>query len=227
MPPHCGVGSEYCSCIVCGSRKSSRFSASATMIADLPSGEKYMLYGSSTGMGWPGLPVFGSMGVKLPSVRPSALLATHSVRKSQDGTTCCGLMPTLNRSTTFIVAGSITDTSFDLRFGTYTRANASAAKLLTRPAAASLYKLAGSLTGGMPGTVLTAGAGVCAPLPVAQANVTTANNAKRWRGRSFTDCLEGRSRERRAISTTLYRVTNFIRGFCDDNIDAEPAELGA
>ena len=108
MPPHCGVGSEDCNCIVCGSRKSSRFSASATMIADFPSGEKYMLYGSSTGIACPGLPVFGSIGVKLPLVLRSALLATHSVRKSHDGTTCCGLSPTLNRSTTFMVAGSMT-----------------------------------------------------------------------------------------------------------------------
>ena len=50
----------------------------------------------------------GSIGVRLPSVRPSALLATHSVCRSHDGTTCCGLRPTLNVSTTFIVAGSIT-----------------------------------------------------------------------------------------------------------------------
>ena len=43
--------------------------ASATTIADLPSGEKYMLYGSSTAIGLPGLPVLGSIGVRLPSVR--------------------------------------------------------------------------------------------------------------------------------------------------------------
>ena len=52
-----------------GSRKSSRFIASATTIADLPSGEKYMLYGSSTGIALPGLPVFGSIGITLPLVR--------------------------------------------------------------------------------------------------------------------------------------------------------------
>ncbi len=67
-----------------------------------------MLYGSSTITAWPGLPVFGSIGVRLPSVRPSALLVTHSVRRSHDGTMCCGPMPTLKRSTTFIAAGSIT-----------------------------------------------------------------------------------------------------------------------
>ena len=65
----CGTSIEYCSSIVFGSRKSSRFIASATTIADLPSGEKYMLYGSSTGIALPGLPVFGSIGVTLPSVR--------------------------------------------------------------------------------------------------------------------------------------------------------------
>ena len=58
------------------------------------------------------------MGVRLPSVRPSALLVTQSVRKSQDGTMCCGLMPTLNLSTTFIVTGSITVTLLERRLGT-------------------------------------------------------------------------------------------------------------
>jgi len=43
MPLHCGTAIEPCSAIVCGSRKSRRFSASATTIADFPSGEKYML----------------------------------------------------------------------------------------------------------------------------------------------------------------------------------------
>ena len=64
-------------------------------MAYLPSGVKYMLYGSSTGMDLPGRPVFGSIGVRLPSVRPSALLVTHSVLRSYEGTTCCGLWPTL------------------------------------------------------------------------------------------------------------------------------------
>ena len=40
---------------VCASRKSSRCSRSATTIAYRPSGVKYMLYGSSTGIGLPGL----------------------------------------------------------------------------------------------------------------------------------------------------------------------------
>jgi hypothetical protein len=82
--------------------------ASATTIADLPSGEKYMLYGSSTGMALPGFPVRGSIGVRLPTFVFSALLATHSVRKSHDGTTCCGFRPTRNLSTTACVSGSIT-----------------------------------------------------------------------------------------------------------------------
>ena len=64
------------------------------------------------------MPVFGSIGVMVPSVRPSALLVTQSVRRSYDGTTCCGLTPTGIVSTTFIVDGSITDTLFDWRLGT-------------------------------------------------------------------------------------------------------------
>src|SRR5678816_3502681 len=95
MPLHWGVASDDFSAIVFGSRKSSRWNASATTIASCPSGVKYMLYGSSTLIGVPGLPVSGSIGVRLPRVVFSALLATHSVFKSHDGTTCCGLTPTL------------------------------------------------------------------------------------------------------------------------------------
>ena len=108
MPAHCGVSSDDLSAIVCGSRKSSRLYASATTIASLPSGVKYMLYGSSTAIGLPGLPVFGSIGIRLPLVVFSALLATQSVFRSHDGTTCCGLRPTLKRPTTLNVAGSMT-----------------------------------------------------------------------------------------------------------------------
>ena len=118
MPLHWGTSIEYCIAIVWGSRKSSRLSASATTIADLPSGVKYMLYGSSTMMVLPGLPVVGSIGVRLPSGRPSALLVTQRVFRSHEGTTCCGLMPTAKRSTTFMVAGSITVTSLPWRLGT-------------------------------------------------------------------------------------------------------------
>src|SRR6185503_12925244 len=113
IPAHPGAAIEYCSFIVCGSRKSRRFIASATTIADLPSGEKYMLYGSSTGIAAPGLPVLGSMGVRLPLSVRSALLVTQSVFKSHDGTTCCGFKPTLYLSMTLKVFGSMTYTSFD------------------------------------------------------------------------------------------------------------------
>src|SRR5215470_2513634 len=118
MPAQRGTAIEYWSSIVFGSRKSRRFIASATTIADFPSGEKYMLYGSSTLTAFPGLPVFGSIGMRLPAVVFSALFATHSVRRSHDGTTCCGLMPTLNLAITWYVAGSITYTSFDCTCGT-------------------------------------------------------------------------------------------------------------
>ncbi len=89
------------------------------MIADVPFGVKYMLYGSSTAMPGPlGLPVLGSTGVSVPSVRPSALFVTQSVFRSHDGTMCWGFTPTSKVSTTCIVAGSITETSFEPRFGT-------------------------------------------------------------------------------------------------------------
>src|SRR4029450_4311450 len=90
MPPQRGTSSEDCIAIDFGSRKSRRLNASATTMADLPSGEKYMLYGSSTGIALPALPVRGSIGVRLPTFVFSALLATHSVRMSHDGTTCGG-----------------------------------------------------------------------------------------------------------------------------------------
>src|SRR6185295_3470607 len=108
------------------------------MISDLPSGDVYTLYGSSTGIALPGLPVVGSIGVRLPSLRPSALFATHSVRMSHDGTTCCGLRPTLKRSMTLSVAGSITYTSFDLTCGTYTLGKSPATAFESLPAAISL-----------------------------------------------------------------------------------------
>ncbi len=82
MPPHLGASIWYCIAIVFGSRKSRRWRASATTMADLPSGVKYMLYGSSTGIAVPVLPVRGSIGVRLPLLLRSALLAAHSVRRS-------------------------------------------------------------------------------------------------------------------------------------------------
>jgi hypothetical protein len=104
----------------------------------LPSGVKYMLYGSSTGIALPGLPVFGSIGIRLPSLRPSAVFATQSVFMSHDGTMWCGLMPTLNLSTTCSVAGSMTHTSFDFTCGTYTRSRSLATAGSTLPATCSL-----------------------------------------------------------------------------------------
>ena len=112
--------------------------ASATTTADLPSGVKYMLYGSSTATSGPGLPVIGSMGVRVPSVRPSALFVTHSVVRSHDGTTCCGFLPTLYRSITVNVAGSMTCTSCDFTFGTYTRVGTLASAGLSLSAVVSL-----------------------------------------------------------------------------------------
>ena len=87
-------------------------------MACLPSGVQYMLYGSSTGMVLPGLPVVGSTTVRLPLSLFSALLATYSVFRSQLGTTCCGYSPTLKVCVTFSVAGSITDTVCAMWLGT-------------------------------------------------------------------------------------------------------------
>jgi hypothetical protein len=71
----------------------------------------------------PGLPVAGSIGVR---VLP-ALLLTHSVLRSNDGTTCCAIAPVANLSITLYVVGSITHTSADSLWGTYTRFRAFAA----------------------------------------------------------------------------------------------------
>jgi hypothetical protein len=80
--------------------KSSRACASTTTIAFLPSGREVHVVRIVDRHRRPGFPVFGLIGVRLPSVRPSALLVTHSVRRSHAGTTCCGLRPTGNLSTT-------------------------------------------------------------------------------------------------------------------------------
>src|SRR5271157_5191994 len=121
MPRQSGVLMVYLKAMVCGSRRSSRRSASATTMADFPSGVKYRLYGSITGTSFPRLPVLGSMGVRLPLPRRIELFATQRVFRSHDGTTCCGFFPTLKWSTTLSVAGSMTYTSFDFTLGTYTR----------------------------------------------------------------------------------------------------------
>ena len=47
-------------------------------------------------------------GVRVPSVRHSALLVTHNVVRAHEGTTCWGFLPTLKWSTTVRVLGSIT-----------------------------------------------------------------------------------------------------------------------
>src|SRR2546421_12830887 len=75
MPEQFGASIDCCSAIVCGSRKSRRLCRSATTIAARPSGVKYRLYGSSTGMAAPGLAVLGSIGVKLPLLRRGAVFA--------------------------------------------------------------------------------------------------------------------------------------------------------
>ena len=60
MPAHAGAGVMSCWTQLCGSYQTSSRLASATAIAYWPSGVKYMLYGSTTGICRPGSPVFGS-----------------------------------------------------------------------------------------------------------------------------------------------------------------------
>src|SRR5690242_16243581 len=103
--------------IVWASRKTSSRSADAITTAYRPSGVKYRLYGSCTRTGRPTRPVPGSIGVRLS---PRSLL-THSVRRSQDGTTCWGSRPTAKVRITRYVAGSITETVSDSVFGTQIR----------------------------------------------------------------------------------------------------------
>src|SRR4051794_33763709 len=114
MPGQSGTASDDCSAIVRGSRKSSRRLLSATTIADEPSGVKYRLYGSSTAIGLPGVPVDASIGTTLLP----RLSSTHRVRRSYDGTMCCGSRAVLNDRSTVRVAWSITVTVFDTPFGT-------------------------------------------------------------------------------------------------------------
>src|SRR6266566_9378014 len=110
--PEHGTGREWCSLNVCASRKSSRSRRSATTIAYRPSGVKYMLYGSSTWMSAPSLPVSGSIGVRVFEL----LLRTQRVERSYDGTTCCGTAPVLKVRTIVYVAGSITVTDAEREF---------------------------------------------------------------------------------------------------------------
>ena len=71
-------------------------------------------------MSVPGLPVTGSIGVTEPTGTRSA--ATQSVRRSYEGTTCCGSGPPGNVATTLNVTGSTTETVSSPVFGTYTSA---------------------------------------------------------------------------------------------------------
>src|SRR5437773_12121485 len=112
--PRQSVRTDWTSFMVRGSRKSNRSRRSATTIAYRPSGVKYMLYGSSTWMSAPSLPVSGSIGVRVFEL----LLRTQRVERSYDGTTCSGTAPVLKVRTIVYVAGSITVTDAEREFGT-------------------------------------------------------------------------------------------------------------
>src|SRR5574343_404527 len=89
----------------------------------------------------------------------SALLATHRVRRSHEGITCWGALPTLNLSTTLSVTGSITETSLERRFGTYTRSRSPFTAAATAPAAASATMMAARSVVGVFTLVPMAGGG--------------------------------------------------------------------
>src|SRR3954466_14628662 len=87
LTPEHVTGTESFTRNVCGSVKFRRFSDSATTMAYRPSGVKYMLYGSATGMFGPSrFPVVGLIGVRL---LPPSSFAAYSVLRSQAGMTCC------------------------------------------------------------------------------------------------------------------------------------------
>src|SRR5260370_4740656 len=241
MPRQPGVRSESCRTIVCGSRKSNRWSASATTIADLPSGVKYMLYGSSTGIDAPGLPVRGFIGVTLPSLRPSALFVTHNVRRSHDGTTCCGARPTLKRPTTLKAAGSITYTSCERRLGTYTRGRSSATCGAMSLLSVALKMLRGSRTGGIPGIVATpsaalaCGDGDCGgtvsdfrgaqPNPVAT-RTPTAPTLRTSLGRGDPPCARITERSSATLARSMRcSASDRLHGLGDLHVHAEATQL--
>ena len=130
LEQNCGVGSAWWSAIVRALRKSSSRRASETTTAQRPSAVKYMLYGSATGIGRPGRPVRGSIGVRL---LPRSLV-TYSVRRFHAGTTCWGSTPTGKLSITLNVRWEITSTVFDSLLGTYTSAGSRRTTGLSSPA---------------------------------------------------------------------------------------------
>src|SRR5438445_13481623 len=99
-----------------------------------------MLYGSSAGIGMPGRAVRGSIGVRLLL----ASLVTYSVRRSQDGVTCCGSAPTAKWATTLNVRCEITSTLPDSLLGTYTSGRSPRTAGLSEPLASAAYTLRGS-----------------------------------------------------------------------------------
>ena len=82
-----------------------------------------------------GCEVIGSITVSVP---PFMLLTIRSSRP-QSGVMCSGASPTANRSTTSKVAGSITVTSSDSSFGTYTRSGTPAALGSISPLTVAAY----------------------------------------------------------------------------------------
>ena len=74
MPAQLGVGIEYCSAIVCGSRKSSRLQRLGDHDGRAAVRREVHVVGIVDGDRLPGLPVCGSIGVRLPSVRAVAVI---------------------------------------------------------------------------------------------------------------------------------------------------------
>src|SRR5437764_12800157 len=82
-----------------------------------------MLYGSATGITAPGLPVTGSIVVRL---LPTSFV-TYIRLRFHPGTTCCGRPPPAKCSTIRYVRGSIASTVSLRQFGTETRPLAASA----------------------------------------------------------------------------------------------------
>jgi hypothetical protein len=127
-----------------------------------------------TGIGRPGRPVRGSIGV---SAFPTSLF-TYSVRRSQDGTTCWGRVGTRKRLMIVKVAGSITSTVFETLLGTYTRAGTPWTAEANLPPVAFAYTLNDVDVVGRGGSVARgdvprgrAAAGLCPPLALHDATI--------------------------------------------------------